>query len=252
MALLKENINNLITDDLDKRNQNWTAIDNSLELKADKTYVDNKVQTDVPSGAKFTDTITTINGKTGTIAKADIVALGIPASDTNTTYTEITTAEIDAGTASTLRTITGRRVKYILDKVQGWIGGLTKSDVGLSNLTNDKQMPISNGVLENYREKLTTVSASAGSINLSLGNAFVHTPSGNITYSITDAINGQAHSFTLIIHMGSTIRTLTFPATVKWQGGEIPDMSTANKTYVLTFLTINGGINWLGMFGGEF
>ena len=36
--------------------------------------------------------------------------------NTNTTYTEITTAEIDAGTASTLRTISGRRMKYALDK----------------------------------------------------------------------------------------------------------------------------------------
>ena len=169
-----------------------------------------------------------------------------------TAYSEISTSEIDTGTASTLRTITGRRVKYILDKVQGWIGGLTKSDVGLSNVDNVKQMPISGGVLENYREKLTTVSASGGSIDLSLGNVFVHTPSGNRTYSITNAVNGQAHSFTLIINMGSTVRTLTFPSSIKWQGGEIPDLSTASKTYVLTFMTIDGGTTWLGMFGGEF
>lgn len=50
--------------------------------KADKTYVDNKVKTDVPTGAKFTDTVTTINGKTGAISKTDITALGIPAQDT--------------------------------------------------------------------------------------------------------------------------------------------------------------------------
>lgn len=52
--------------------------------KADKEYVDNKVKTDVPLNAKFTDTntITSINGKTGVISKADIVALGIPAQDT--------------------------------------------------------------------------------------------------------------------------------------------------------------------------
>ena len=85
------------------------------EVIATLTYVDSKVQTDVPSGAKFTDTVythpashpasmitesstqrfvtdaekltwnsksdtdtvTTINGKTGEISKADIVALGI-------------------------------------------------------------------------------------------------------------------------------------------------------------------------------
>ena len=40
------------------------------------------VGTNVPAGAKFTDTITTINGKTGAIAKDDIVALGILAQGT--------------------------------------------------------------------------------------------------------------------------------------------------------------------------
>jgi hypothetical protein len=108
------------------------------------------------------------------------------------------------------------------------------------------------GVLENYTEKLVTLSGTSVTINLNNGNVFTHTLSGNTTYTITNAVNGQAHSFTLIINMGSTVRTLTFPASVKWQGGEIPDMTTASKTYVLTFLTINGGTTWLGMFGGEF
>ena len=236
------------------RKADKTYVDSQDALKADKTYVDSKVQTDVPVGAKFTDTITTINGKTGGISKADIVALGIPAQDTNTTYSEITTAEIDTGTASTLRAITGRRVKYILDKVQGWISGLTKSDVGLSNVDNVKQMPISGGVLENYSEKLVTVSMVNGMIYLNQGNVFQHTPYRDIAYTITntDPLSGRAHSFTLIVNMGSTVRTLTFPSSVKWQGREIPDLTTASKTYVLTFMTVDGGTNWLGMFGGEF
>lgn len=124
-------------------------------------------------------------------------------------------------------------------------------------LANDQEllgqkMPISGGVLENYREKLVALSGTSTAINLSLGNVFTHSLTGNTTYTISNAVSGQAHSFTLIINMGSTVRTLTFPASVKWQGGEIPDMSTANKTYVLTFMTINGGTTWLGMFGGEF
>jgi myosin heavy subunit len=40
----------------------------------------------IPSSPKYTDTVTSINGKTGAISKADIVALGIPSKDTNTTY----------------------------------------------------------------------------------------------------------------------------------------------------------------------
>lgn len=60
------------------------------------------------------DTITTINGKTGTITKADIVALGIPAQDTVYTH--------PAGTNP---------------------HGTTKADVGLGNVDNVKQIPFS-------------------------------------------------------------------------------------------------------------
>lgn len=39
----------------------------------------NKVDS-IPSNPKYTDTVTTVNGKTGAISKSDIVALGIPGS----------------------------------------------------------------------------------------------------------------------------------------------------------------------------
>jgi hypothetical protein len=138
-----------------------------------------------------------------------------------------------------------------LDKVNSTVLSIVEAiDIALTNI--GQLMPLSGGTLENYAEKLTTVSASGGIINLSLGNVFQHSPSGNRTYSITNAVNGQAYSFTLIVNMGSTVRTLTFPASVKWQGGEIPDLTTASKTYVLTFMSVDGGTTWLGMFGGEF
>lgn len=254
---------NYVNTELNKKETPTGAQTKATKALTDsKAYVDEKVKTDVPVSAKFTDTvythpttagnkhiptggasgqvlkystsgtatwqtdedtITTINGKTGAITKADITALGIPAQDTVYKH--------PAGTNP---------------------HGTTKSDVGLGSVTNVKQMPISGGALENYREKLTTVSAGGGLINLSLGNVFQHTPSGDRSYLITSAVSGQAHSFTLIINMGSTVRTLTFPASVKWQGGEVPNMSTANKIYVLTFVSVNGGTTWLGMFGGEF
>ena len=184
------------------------------------------VGTDVPAGAKFTDTITTINGKTGTIAKADIVALGIPAQDTVYTHPVGTNPH-----------------------------GTTKSDVGLGNVTNDKQMPISGGVLENYSEKLIKPTPAFGGalpLNLDTGNVFEVTVSEPVNLYIGNPSDNVAQSFTLIINQPTVSESITFPASVKWQGGEIPDMSTANKTYVLTFVTVDGGTTWLGMFGGEF
>ena len=90
-------------------------------LNSAKTYVDGKVLTDVPANAKFTDT----------------------------TYSEITEAEINTGTASNLRTITARRVTFILSKVSALINsaiaGLTKASVGLGNVdnTSDANKPVS-------------------------------------------------------------------------------------------------------------
>lgn len=63
-----------------------TGLQEALNGKVD----DDQVLTNVPVGAVFTDTVTTINGKTGAITKDDIVALGIPAQDTNTVYTHPT------------------------------------------------------------------------------------------------------------------------------------------------------------------
>ena len=59
-----------------------TGLQTALNGKVDNS----QVLTNVPAGAVFTDTVTTINGKTGAIAKADIVALGIPAQDTVYTH----------------------------------------------------------------------------------------------------------------------------------------------------------------------
>ena len=105
-----------------------------------------------------------------------------------------------------------------------------------------------NGLIHFYSENLEDTS---GVINLILANVFQITISDDTVFTILNA-EENAHSFTLIINMGATVRTLTFPSSVKWQGGEIPDLSTANKTYILTFMTVDGGTNWLGIFGGEF
>ena len=113
----------------------WGSISGDISSQTDlknafDTKVDNsRVLTDAPDNAKFTDT----------------------------TYSEITETEIDAGTAATLRTITARRITFILGKVttmiSNAISALTKTDVGLSNVDNVKQIPLSqkgsnNGVAE--------------------------------------------------------------------------------------------------------
>lgn len=84
---LSTKVNNAITHSHTSHNiADVTGLQTALDGKVD----DSQVLTNVPAGAVFTDTITSVNGKTGVIVKADITALGIPAQDT--TYSTFTTA----------------------------------------------------------------------------------------------------------------------------------------------------------------
>lgn len=109
---------------------------------------------------------------------------------TNTTYTEITEAEITAGTATTLRTITGRRVQFIKDWATAAIAtmkaALTKSDVGLSNVdnTSDVNKPVSTAQQTALNAKENTTNKSTST---SLGTSDTLFPTQNAVKSYVDS-----------------------------------------------------------------
>ena len=63
--------------------------------------------------------------------------------NTNTTYSVISTAEMDTGTATTSRLLSAQRITYMFSKVSDMIStaisNLTKNDVGLGNVTNESK-----------------------------------------------------------------------------------------------------------------
>jgi len=158
---------------------NVEGLQTALDGKVDNS----RVLTDVPANAKFTDTITTINGKTGAITKADIVALGIPAQDTvythpathsadmivdGTTNKVFTSAEktklagIETGANKTTivnnltETVSGKALdatqgKKLAEQISTHTENtsnphsVTAAQVGLGNVDNVKQMPIAGG-----------------------------------------------------------------------------------------------------------
>ena len=208
------------------------------------------VLSNVPLNAKFTDTntITTINGKTGVISKADIVALGIPAQDTvvdisgkaDKTYVD-SKVKTDVPLNATLHKevhISGTAPSTNKDVI--WID--TSKE-----LHTIGGMPVKNGVLINFSEGLTKL--TNGVIDLGESNAFVLDIKENTTFSITNAVDDTAHYFTLLLRM-ETARILTFPGSIKWLNKEIPDMTETDTDYILTFVTVNGGVTWYGNGGG--
>ena len=81
----------------DTEKTTWNTVSNKVDKINGKSLSTNdytdaaKQKVDaIPSSPKYTDTVTTVNGKTGAITKTDITALGIPGNDT--TYSLATTS----------------------------------------------------------------------------------------------------------------------------------------------------------------
>lgn len=99
---------------------------------------------------------------------------------------------------------------------------------------------------------VTTSGAGTYTVNLSSGNVFYRTLTGNSSFVFSGATNLKACSFTLYIAQGGTPRTVTWTTPVRWAGGVVPTITaTANKVDIFVFETVDGGTNWFGSLVGN-
>lgn len=230
----------------------------NIGLKQDKliagdniTITNNTISANVSDGS---GAVSSVNGKTGKVVLSgnDIIVGG--------TKSPVRGASIGAG------------FDAFTDYVTDLINDNTTNKNNIANLTNNKQnkltpgtnitidgntinatipsvggeglMPVNNGQLGNYTEKLVNI--NDGNINLELGNVFLLTLNSNTTLNISNAKVGS-HSFTLYINVG-TLRAISYPSNVRWLDNKTPDIK-ANKIYTISFDTIDRGTTWLGNWG---
>tara|TARA_Y100000004_G_scaffold11036_1_gene11993 strand:- start:2434 stop:2934 length:501 start_codon:yes stop_codon:yes gene_type:complete len=93
--------------------------------------------------------------------------------------------------------------------------------------------------------KQVSEAVSALEIDLSTGNYFTKTISGNSTFTFANPpASGTVGSFTLkIVHSSGTI---TWPSSVKFPSDTAPTL-TAGKTHVFVFQTVDGGSRYQGI-----
>jgi hypothetical protein len=97
--------------------------------------------------------------------------------------------------------------------------------------------------LGSVRSNVTTVSASA--IDCSVGNYFIKTASGGLTWTVTNVPTSRAYSFILELTNGGT-GTQTWMSGIKWPNGTAPTL-VASGVDVLGFITDDGGTTWRGV-----
>lgn len=168
-----------VNDAIDKRHSSHSISDVTGLQTALNGKVDNsRVLTDVPENALFTDTITTINGKTGVITKSDITALGIPGQDT--TY-NVFTSTVDGlapksggGTTKYLRAdgswVVPPDTKYTLPVAGTSLGGVkaggdvtinASGEISVNDNSHNHQIENITGLQNELNSKETPAGATA-------------------------------------------------------------------------------------------
>jgi hypothetical protein len=106
---------------------------------------------------------------------------------------------------------------------------------------------------DSYNETFAAVTSTdnATTINCETGNVFTHALTENTTFTFSNPpATGTAFGFTLKVVQDATARTITWPASVDWAGGEAPDAPASNEVNIYAFITHDGGTTWYGFLAG--
>ena len=103
-------------------------------------------------------------------------------------------------------------------------------------------------------EIMNTVTATVGTTTLDLSTNSVYkiVMAANTTLAFSNPpSSGTEQSFKLYANTNNGSNTITWPASVKWQGGQAPTQTTtANKTDVYSFSTNDGGTTYFAYVSG--
>jgi hypothetical protein len=103
--------------------------------------------------------------------------------------------------------------------------------------------------LKSYNEYINANTASTGAttIDLSSGNFFNLTLTGNVTFTYSNVPSGRMVAFTIVAKQDATGgRTITWPSGTKWPGGVAPPATTsANAIDIWSVMTYDGGTSYV-------
>ena len=160
---------------------------------------------------------------------------------TNSTFDGVDIATRDAVLTSTTTT-----ANAALPKAGGTLSGAI---VGADQIIS---APVLKDVGETCVENLT--SGATDTIDLTDGNVHDVTLTANCTFTFSNPpADGTSGTFTLFLNQdGTGSRTATWPSEVKWAGGTAPTLTTtASRTDILVFTTIDAGTIWYGAVSGQ-
>jgi len=140
---------------------------------------------------------------------------------------------------------------------QTFTGTITANGITTTGTITANGNLLTSPKIQNYSESATIPTISSGNLTLNMANGNIFGPvalNANVTtLTISNPpANGTAGSLTLLLKANGTALSVTWPASILWSGGTAPTLtSTANKTDVFTFITLDGGTSYIGLKAGQ-
>ena len=154
------------------------------------------------------------------------------------------------GTGADVRLNTGTAGDFVLWDASDKALEFTDSKITMGD--NLIETPVLKDIGETCVANAT--SGATDTIDLEDGNVHNVTLTANCTFTFSNPpASGTSGSFTLFLNQdGTGSRTATWPGSVKWAGGTAPTLTTtASRTDILVFTTIDGGTIWYGAVSGQ-
>lgn len=117
---------------------------------------------------------------------------------------------------------------------KSYVDGLLATKANSNNPTLTGSIGLEGSVVNN-------VVTSVASVACDTGNVHEINVSSNVSITFSGVPSGGAFVLTLYITHNSG--TITFPASVTWPNGEVPELETG-KVHVITLITVDGGLKW--------
>jgi len=151
-----------------------------------------------------------------------------------------------SGTAATVTTAAQTAITSV-----GTLTGLT-----MGGTVDAADQIVQKPVLKDVGETCVAngTSGATDTIDLQDGNVHNVTLTANCTFTFSNPpASGTSGTFTLFLNQDATgSRTVTWPGSVKWAGGTAPTLTTtASRTDILVFTTIDAGTIWYGAVSGQ-
>ena len=167
----------------------------------------------------------------------------------------------DAGVAD------GDVVSYVIEDGDDWeVGTGTYTASGTTLSRTVKESSNSDSAVSLSGSAVVYVTAVAGdfwgldykalsgttpSLDLEVYRAFYLATTGNTTFTFSSPpASGTGFNFILEVNAGGT-HTLTWPASVDWEGGTAPDAPASGETDIYVFYTRDGGTTWHGVLSSD-